>query len=197
VTRPGNGGPRRYGTVLVMHSRIAAGNLTTVAGIPVTSAEMTLADLCPILTDRELRKAFREAIRLKRTTARKVRRFAARYAFRRGSQRLGALAEVYVRLPIDRCRSDGEAMALEVLDRAGVTIPEVNRRFAGEEADLCWPDLRLIIEIDGPQYHLFKDEDARKTAAWRAAGYTVLRIPSGDVFDRPDRLLAIAPRPAS
>ncbi len=198
VTRPGRGGPRRLGDVLVCRSCIVAGHLSaTKTGIATTSTEMTLADLAPFLGERELRKAFREAIRLRRTTARKVLRFTATYPNRHGSTRLGALAAIYVRLPIRRCRSDAEAMALELLDAAGVPIPEVNRRFGGEEADLCWPQLRLIIEIDGPQWHLFKDEDARKTAAWRAAGFTVLRISSDDVFDRPERLLAIAPRPAA
>ncbi|MCW3013305.1 MAG: hypothetical protein JWO02_397 [Solirubrobacterales bacterium] len=196
VTRPGNGGPRRYGGVLVMHSLVLDGHLAMLDGLPVTTAERVLADLTPVLDDRALRKAFREALRLKATTAGKVQRLADRYPHRRGSRRLAAVAGLYVRLPIHRCRSDAEAMALEVLDAAGVPIPEVNRRFAGEEADLCWPALRLIIEIDGPQFHRFKDEDARKTAAWRAAGYDVRRIPSGDVFDHPARLLAIAPRPA-
>jgi hypothetical protein len=196
VTRPGNGGPRRHGDVLVRRSQIVMAHVTIVDGLRVTCSELTLADLAPALTDRELRKAFREGIRLRRTTARKVHRLATKYPNRRGSTRLTRLAEIYVRLPIDRCRSDAEAMALELLDRAKVAIPEVNRRFAGEEADLCWPSLRLIIEIDGPQWHLFKDEDARKTAIWRAAGFTVVRISSDDVFDRPERFLALAPCPA-
>jgi hypothetical protein len=48
---------------------------------------------------------------------------------------------------------------------------------------------------DGPQFHLFADEDARKQARWEGAGNTVRRIPSGDVYDRPQRLLALATQP--
>ena len=55
---------------------------------------------------------------------------------------------------------------------------------AGHEADLVDHGRRLIVEIDGPQYHLFPDEDARKEAAWREAGYDVIRRSSDDVFSR-------------
>lgn len=196
VTRPGSGGPRRVGGLLVLRSTILEPYTTTIDGLPVTTAARTLADLAVHLTDREIRKCFRGAIRRKHTTAGTVWRLTARHPRRLGSAQLAPLAALYVRLPIKSCRSDAEAMGLEVLDRAGVVIPLVNRRFAGEEADFCWSELRLIIEIDGPDFHRFKDEDARKTAAWRAAGYDVRRIPSDDVFDRPERLLALAPRSA-
>jgi len=48
-------------------------------------------------------------------------------------------------LPFHRCRSDAEAFGLVVLDEAGVPLPAVNRRIAGEEADFCWPDVRVIV----------------------------------------------------
>ena len=72
-------------------------------------------------------------------------------------------------------------------------MPRVNERIAGEEADLCWPERRVIIEIDGPQYHRFREEDERKQARWEAAGYTVHRLPSQAVYDEPARLVALAP----
>jgi very-short-patch-repair endonuclease len=53
---------------------------------------------------------------------------------------------------------------------------------AGEEADLVWADRRLIIEVDGPQFHRFRDEDERKESVWREAGFTVRRIASDDVY---------------
>ena len=48
-----------------------------------------------------------------------------------------------------------------------------------------------IIEIDGPQFHQFPDEDARKQARWEAAGFTVRRIPSDQVYNDPNRLLEL------
>lgn len=195
VTRRGNGGPRRFGDALVMRSKTIDRHTTTFEGLPTTTAARALWDLTPHISEKALRKAFREAVRRKRTTAGRVADTLRSAPSRPGTRRLSALVDLYVRLPIVRCRSDAEAFGLEVLDAAGVPIPLVNERFAGEEADYCWPELWLIIEIDGPDFHRFKDEDARKTAIWRAAGYTVRRIPSDNVFDHPERLLALAPRP--
>ena len=75
-----------------------------------------------------------------------------------------------------------------------VPQPDINTRIAGEEADLSWPDRRLIIEIDGGIYHQDKLEDARKTGAWRAAGWDVERVPANDVYDDPERLIRAARR---
>ncbi|MCW2967631.1 MAG: hypothetical protein JWM71_1403 [Solirubrobacteraceae bacterium] len=84
-------------------------------------------------------------------------------------------------LPIARARSDAESRALERL--AGGPPPRLNHRIAGEEADLIFDDRRLIVEIDGPHYHRFADEDERKERAWRASGDDVLRVPSHAVYD--------------
>jgi len=63
-----------------------------------------------------------------------------------------------------------------VLHDAGIPPPLVNHRVANEEADLVWLDSKRIIEIDGPQYHRFAEEDARKQRAWEAAGFTVSNV---------------------
>ena len=52
---------------------------------------------------------------------------------------------------------------------------------------------RLIVEIDGRPFHLDEGEDARKQAAWERAGWTVRRLSSDDVYERPQRLLRLAP----
>src|SRR3954470_14896194 len=72
VTRPGQGGRRRHGGVLVFRSKCLDGDVTRHAGIPITTAARTLLDLAPGLEPVRLGRAFREAIRLKRTTAAKV-----------------------------------------------------------------------------------------------------------------------------
>jgi very-short-patch-repair endonuclease len=81
---------------------------------------------------------------------------------------------------------------MEILREAGRPLPNLNVQIAGEEADLSWPGLRLIVEIDGGPFHLDVGEDARKQSTWETAGWTVRRLPSTDVYDRPERLLALA-----
>jgi very-short-patch-repair endonuclease len=121
-----------------------------------------------------------------------LRSTLARHRGRRGTRVVGELASRYSSLPYKRTRSDAEGRALELLHDAGIQPPRVNTRIAREEADLAWPERRLIIEIDGPQYHCFPDEDARKQRAWEAAGYAVRRIGSDVVYDDPSRLVALA-----
>jgi len=82
---------------------------------------------------------------------------------------------------------------MEVLRDAKRPLPRLNARIAGEEADLSWPTVKLVIEIDGGPFHLDVGEDARKERTWERAGWTVRRIPSDDVYERPERLLRLSP----
>jgi hypothetical protein len=192
VTRPGTGGPRRVGDLLICRSQTLDGETTTHEGIAITTATRTLIDIAPGLNQSKMGRAFRESIRLKLTTAGDIAAAVARHQGRRGTRHLGELAARYATIPYQRTRSDPEGRALEEFHDADVEPPLVNVRIAGEEADLTWVRERRIIEIDGPQFHLFKDEDARKQAAWENAGYTVRRIPSGAVYADPRRLIALA-----
>jgi Protein of unknown function (DUF559) len=190
VTRPGQGGRSRRGGLLVFRSKVLDGDVTTHAGIRVTTAARTHLDLAPGLDDKRLGRAFRESIRLKCTTARRILSTAQRHAGRPGAPALTALATRYATLPYHRTRSDPEGHTLEVLHDAGAPRPLVNAKVAGEEADLVFAERRLIVEIDGPQFHRFPDVDARKAHRWRQAGYTVRRVPSDAVYDAPAVLLA-------
>jgi hypothetical protein len=134
---------------------------------------------------------FREALRLKVTTPHLIAVSLEKHGGRRGTRTLKELTERYGDIPYARARSDAEAFALETLLDAGCDRPELNVRIAGEEADLVWRDRRLIIEIDGPLYHQFSDEDARKQRRWEAAGYTVRRITSDALYDDPAKLIAL------
>ena len=139
-------------------------------------------------------RAFREALRLKVLTLRDLAGALARHRGRRGTCTLWDLTERYSSLPYRRTRSNAEARALEILHDADVEPPKVNLRVAGEEADLLWPHRRVIVEIDGPQFHQFSADDARKRQLWEGAGYTVRRISSDEVYARPEALIALAPR---
>lgn len=184
ITRPGSGGPERIGSLLVLRSTVLQGNTTVIDGIRLTTPERTLLDLSAAGI-KDLRKATREALRKNVTTIGLLRASLDDHPRRRGSKRFRALVDRYERLRLERCRSDGEAFAVEQLDDAGLPLPEVNSLVAGHEADLYFEDLSLIIEVDGPAFHVLKDEDARKTAIWVAAGKLVRRVPSDDVFADP------------
>lgn len=147
VVRPGSGGRRRYPGLLVARSLTLECQTTHKDGIPIVTAARALADLAPHLGAGQLGRGFREAIRLKTTTANEVSRVLCG---QRGTAALVALCDQYATIPYHRCRSDAEGRALEILHDANVEPPLVNVRVAGPRPDLTWRRHRLIIEIDGP-----------------------------------------------
>src|SRR3954468_24819770 len=89
VTRPGSGGPRRCGAMLVYRSSTLDADCELLRGIPITTVERTLLDLAANVSPRARARAVREAIRLRLTTldalgdalgARRLAATLARYA---------------------------------------------------------------------------------------------------------------------
>lgn len=193
IVRPGSSGLVRAPGLLISHAKGVLDFVTEVDGVRVTTPERTVIDLWPHLRPPQAEKLVREMLRRRKTTSERLLQAIAHHRGRRGVASLRRYVARIAHLPIHRCRSDAEAFALVVLDDAGYATPEVNAYHAGYEADLCWTDLRHILEIDGPQFHRFKDEDARKTRAWTAAGYLVRRVSSDDVFADPSSVIAAAP----
>ena len=193
ITRPGSGGPRRHGGILAFRSSTLDGESTKLRGIPITTVSRTLLDLGRRVSDRGLARAVREAVRLELVTLEGLVDALGSFGRRRGSRRLARTVARYSGLPLERARSGAEVRALEILRAAGRSLPRLNVRIAGEEADLSWSATRLIIEVDGGPFHLDRGEDARKQAGWERAGWTVKRIASDLVYEQPHALLALAP----
>lgn len=192
VTRAGSGGPRQMSGVTAYRSSTLSGETTIYNGIPITTVPRILLDLSCCVSDRALARALRDFVRLEKATIYDLSDWLGPRSHRRGALRLAKAMAQYRGLPIERARSGAEVRALEILRDASVELPRLNVEIAGEEADLSWPRERLIIEVDGSPFHQDVGEDVRKEAAWRAAGWKVLRIDSDDVYVRPHRLLNLA-----
>ena len=67
---------------------------------------------------------------------------------------------------------------LALTSRSGLPEPLVNTQVDDIEVDFHWPDLNLIVEVDGPGHTRPRTrlDDAERDARLRAAGHTVLRI---------------------
>ena len=95
-------------------------------------------------------------------------------------------------------KSRGEIVFL--LRSAGLSEPLVNTHLEDIEVDFHWPDLKLVVEIDGGGHGRpsTRREDALKQRILNAAGYEVLRF--SDTAD-PQRIVdavnARRPRPSS
>lgn len=107
VTRPGSGGRRRFGGILVYRCSTLAGDCTRRRGIPITTIERTLLDLACDVSQRTLARAVRESVRLRRTSLLALGEALGRYRGRRGAGRLGQAVARYAGLPIERARKWG------------------------------------------------------------------------------------------
>ncbi len=57
--------------------------------------------------------------------------------------------------------------------------------------DLCYPELRIAIEVDGRAYHIWTDtweRDLRRQNQLVLAGWTVLRFTAADLRHRPGQV---------
>ena len=94
-------------------------------------------------------------------------------------------------------RSPAEAEALLVFQEHGITLPLVNHRLNGIEADFHWPSTRTVLEIDGWEWHNERpqfEEDRRRELVHAAAGWQVIRASATQVFSTPELLVrAVAP----
>lgn len=190
ITRPGSCGRTRCEGLLVCHSKLLAGDVVQEPGRPrTTSPARTLLDLVAVLNfDDRRRRVVRDALRVGAVNAIAMEAICRRHKGRRGVARLRAYAADYAHLPARHTRSDAEILALAAIDGTRLKRPDINRVIAGFEADLVWPDERVLIELDGPSFH-FDAEDAKRDAAWRRAGWSVDRISTNVVYDAPGAFL--------
>lgn len=160
--------------------------------IRVTSPARTALDLAAGMTPDRLRRMVRQALAERRVGIRQLTDVLGRAPRHPGAPALRALvADGHV-----PTKSDLEDLALDLLDRAAITRPEVNPRLTLDgrdiRPDMLFGDQRLVIELDGRRWHhdaLTQQEDADKQAILEAHGYCVLRIGWRQIVDRPGQTL--------
>jgi hypothetical protein len=151
--------------------------VTTHKGIPVTTIARTLVDLSDVLTAHELANVIHEAAFRGRFSEP-----ATRDAITRANGRHN-LATLQQALTLHAAGSAGlrsgpETAFLSMVQFQNLPTPLVNTHLHGEEVDFHWPDLKLVIEIDGPGHARprTREQDANRDAKLNGAGYTVLRF---------------------
>jgi hypothetical protein len=148
-------------------------DVTVHRGIPITTPARTLVDLASTLTRHQLanvihESAFRGLFDAAKTTEAMTR------AAGRPKATLHAALQAHAAGSAGT-RSDAEDRFLETWQGPE---PLVNTKI---EVDMYWPAENLIVEIDGPGHarERTRREDAARDEKLKAAGKTVLRIPSG------------------
>jgi very-short-patch-repair endonuclease len=147
-------------------------------GIPITSVSRTLLDLAAVAPPRTLGRAINEADRQGRLNRRAMQEQLVRDRGRRGAKRLRAVLAA-THPATRRTRSDLEILFLELCRRHCLPTPRPNVKIHGIEVDFHFPGTRLIVEIDGYEYHRTAaefDNDRRRDARLKALGYEVVRV---------------------
>jgi very-short-patch-repair endonuclease len=153
-------------------------HVTTVRGIPVTTAERTLLDLAAVLPEQRLRRAVRQAQFLKLTTVRSLVAVLHGPGPTRGRKKL---ARVLSRSAAPT-QSELEDVVLDLMLSAGFVHPLVNAPLylAGRRIvpDFRWPEQRLVVEADGPHHDdpLERAADMERQTILEAHGDRVVRV---------------------
>jgi predicted transcriptional regulator of viral defense system len=191
VTVPSrNGRVRRKGIRVHRSGRLAAGEVTTRAGIPVTTVERTLLDLADVLPADTLRRALTEAEYRHRLDTATLIAVVENNPGRRGVTLLNA-----VEAKRHRTRSPLEERFLTLLGRHGVEEPEGGVWLEGYEVDFLWRRARLVVELDGLSAHAtraaVRRDRVRDRVLWRA-GWRTMRLTAADVAEAEEVLRDLA-----
>lgn len=161
--------------------------------IRVTSPARTALDLAADMTSMALRRMVRQSLAERRLTIGQLTAVLHRAPRHPGAPALRAVV-VDGHVPT---KSDLEDLALDLLDSAGISRPEVNPklRLDGRTIlpDMLWRDARVAVELDGRRWHhdpLTAQDDADKQAILEAHGHRVLRITWHQILDRRAQTIA-------
>ncbi|MGH2979609.1 MAG: endonuclease domain-containing protein [Solirubrobacterales bacterium] len=201
VTAPGRSRSGQAGIALHLPRRVHFEDRAVEQGIPVTSVARTLLDLAEVVRARQLARAVEQAERLELFDLHAVQRLIDRSHGRRGLRRLNRALRDYRPLPFTR--SELERRFLEQCHDAGPPQPSANMFIAGGEVDVVWPPQRLVVELDGYEFHRTRrsfEEDRLRDARLQRAGDRVLRITHRQLTGQPEETIAtvraLLPSPA-
>jgi hypothetical protein len=173
---------------------LAPSDVTVRDGIPVTSVARTLLDLSAVLKPPDLEVAIDRAERQGIFDLTAVVDVLDRAKGRKGARALRRLVAAY-RPSNQRSRLEREFRAL--LETApDISRPAFNALVEGEtgthEVDAYWPRERLVIQLDGFEFHRTRRDHERDAASNRdleLAGHRVIRFTWDDVTAHPERTL--------
>jgi very-short-patch-repair endonuclease len=170
--------------------RAGAMDRTRRHNIPITTPARTLLDLAAVVPQDDLDRAIEQAQVMKLVTPTALRALLATHPGHHGT---GALART-LNLDYDPSltRSKAEERALALIRAA--RLPAVtNTRVRGYEVDLFWREQRLVVEVDGYEFHSTRpafERDRLRDAELLATGYRVMRVTWRQIDETPEAVVA-------
>jgi very-short-patch-repair endonuclease len=168
-------------------AKLLAADYTLIDGIPTTSLARTLLDLAATLTPTQLQRAYEEAEARQALDVNAISDLLARSNGHRGVTPLAALLD-YDPTAAAGAFSELERLFLDLLRANRIPLPLTNVLVDGFLVDAYWPDARLIVELDGYEFHRDREmfeADRRKLAQLRLAGHQALAFTYEQVVGDP------------
>ena len=175
VTGLGRGG--RAGLRIHRSRLVTTPEVRHLRALPVSAPARTLIDLAEAASDRELERAFHEALARNLFNVPYLQREMERFRGRRGVTRLRRILDASDGPLLTR--SEAEERFLALVRESELPVPELNVLLHGYEVDFLWREQRLVVEVDGFRFHSSRhafERDRRRDADLQAAGYSVLRL---------------------
>jgi hypothetical protein len=171
--------------------------ITTVAGIPVTTVPRTVLDLAASEPVDSVKSLIREVEYRELRDHLSPWDMIDRYPGKRGVRRLRSALERLKDEPPGRRRGPLEERFAPFLGRHHLPPPHLNDWIAvgakRYQVDCHWRGTRQIVELDGWQGHRTRTafrEDRTRDRRLRAAGYSVTRLTWNQLDDEPDEVAA-------
>jgi very-short-patch-repair endonuclease len=195
LTVPGRNCRSRAGIVVHKTRALHPRDRTTRFGIPITAPARTLIDHAATADYEEAERAIAEAFALRLLTEPQLRAACDRAPHRAGV----ALVRAILGQPAGprRTRSGGERAMLRLIRAAGLPAPLTNHPVEGFNADFFWPEVGLIVEVDGGDFHRPRpafERDHRRDIVHTDAGHEVLRVSGQHLDQEPVYIAAVIVR---
>jgi hypothetical protein len=180
VTVPGDRRPQ--GVKVHRSTTLTRADQRIHLGIRVTSPARTLVENGAELTDQQLRRAVNDL---------QMKGWLKLSQLNEAVERLGgSRLRAFVARPTGPTRSEFEDAFLAFIAEFGLPTPIMNARVHGRERDAVFPRHKLIVELDGWQFHgdrhAFQDDRERDAEALRY-GWATLRLTWDRLLDAPRR----------
>lgn len=160
-------------------------------GIPVVSPARALLALSGELKALELESALFAALDRRVVRLSQVREVLLRNPLASGAAVLRGLIDAPGELRDTRSRY--ERRLLHLLRESGLPAPALNVALGGHDVDMYWPDLNLVIEFDGWEFHRGRrsfEHDRLRDQDLVSTGRHVMRVTARQIDGSPLALIA-------
>jgi Protein of unknown function (DUF559) len=162
-------------------------DITRQLGVRVTTPERTALDFAPCVSDKRLTRVVNDSRRAGHLHLDSLADVLARNPHHPATKRLMRFVEHPTRAPTNSRLEDD---FVEFAKRYGLPAPATNTHLLGYEVDVFYPAERVIVELDGREFHSDRDtfeSDRNRDADMLAAGIVTIRITDERMKRRPER----------